>query len=174
MAPFAPQRFVPWPHDDAQVWQCPPVQNVFAAQAVVALHTGQPFASVPQVSVPWPLHRVAPLAQLVPQVPHAPPEQNVEQEFVCCHEVQPEASATQVSTFRPLQRVVPAVQVVLHAAQEPFAHRLPDWHWLVVHCVQPEMTFQVQVCTPLPATHCDAAMEHAWQLLQAPLVHTSP
>lgn len=73
-----------------------------------------------------PLQRVAPLVHEVPQVPHAPPEQNVAHVWPCAHEVQPRASATQLSTFLPTQRVEPAVQVLLHDEQLPLLHTLPD------------------------------------------------
>ena len=78
-APFAAHRFAPWVHVVAQATQVPPAQYAFAGQRWAGPHTGQLFASVPHVSTPLPLQRVAPFVHEVPHVPHAPPEQNVAQ-----------------------------------------------------------------------------------------------
>lgn len=78
-APLAPQRFAPWVHVVAQATQLPAAQYALAGQRCAGPHTGQLFASVPQVSTPLPLQRVAPFVHEVPHVPHAPPEQNVAQ-----------------------------------------------------------------------------------------------
>ena len=110
----------------AHCLQLPWLQNMFAAHDCVPVHTEHPFVSVVHVSVPLPLHRELPTVQLVPQVPHAPPEQKLAQVCECCQLVQPLGSATQVSTPPPLQRAAPAVHVVLHAEHLPLTQWLPD------------------------------------------------
>lgn len=172
-APLAVQRRAPWVQLVAQAAHAPPEQKVFARHRCGGPHTGQLFASVPQVSSPLPLQRTAPLVQLVPQVPQAPPEQKVVQLWLNCHEVQPLASATQVSTFRPVHRVAPAVQVVLQAEHAPLAHTLPEGQLRDVHCVHPEMTFHWHSSTP-DAVHRDAPMAQPWQLEHWVPLHTSP
>ena len=105
VAPFAPQRLLPWAQVVAHWLHTPPWQKLFALHCCVGPHAGQLFASMMQVSTPAaPWQRVWPAVQLVPQVPHAPPLQKLPQVWPACHEVQPEAFATQVSTVLPAHR----------------------------------------------------------------------
>ena len=127
-------------HVVAHATQFPPTQVLFAGQLCAGPHTGQLLTSVPHVSTPLPLQRVAPGVHEVPHMPHAPPEQKVLQVWLVLHEVQPIALATQVSTLRSVQRVEPAVHVLLHDVQLPLVQTLPEGHARVAHCVQPDNT----------------------------------
>lgn len=157
----------------AQATHAPLAQKVFGAQLWAGPHTGQLLASVPQVSTPLPLQRTVPEAQEVPQVPQAPPEQNVLQVWPVLHEVQPRASATHTSTLRPAQRVAPAVQVLLHEAQLPLVQTLPEGHVRCVHWVHPVRTFHWHSSMPVAVQRL-APVLHAWQEVQTALPHTSP
>ncbi|MBS1150844.1 MAG: hypothetical protein H6Q89_2542 [Myxococcaceae bacterium] len=157
----------------AQAAQLPALHEVPAPHAPCAFHTVQLLASVPQLSVPLPLHRAAPTVQLVPQVPHAPPLQKLPHCCPACHPVQPWPSATQVSTVVPAQRLAPAVQVLLQVVQLPVTQRVPLAQGAAFHAVQPVSTFQSQVSAPVP-TQRAAPIAHAWHELHWPLPHTSP
>lgn len=125
------------------------------------------------VSTPRPLQRIAPGTQLVPQVPHAPPEQKLLHVCDACHWVQPAASATHVCTVFPAQRVAPAVHAPLHELQLPPWHTLPEGQLPATQPVHPDTTFQSHVSTP-PAVQRDAPMVQPSQLVQAPPVQSSP
>jgi hypothetical protein len=173
VAPLAPQRLLPCVQDTGHSAQAPPWQTELGAHCCAGPHAGQLFWSMRQVSTPAPWHRVWPGEHEVPQVPQAPPLQKLVQVCVACQRVQPAASATQVSTPLPLQRVAPAVQVPLQLAQLPPWHLLPLAQVPAFQVVQPESTSHSQVRTPV-AVHSEAPMVQAWQVVQAPPLHSSP
>jgi hypothetical protein len=173
MALLGVQRRVPWVQVVAHGVQVPLTQNVLAAHCCTGPQAGQVFASMMQVSTPPPLQRDCPAVQLVPQVPQAPPLQNVVHVCEVRHCVHPEASATQDSTFLPTHRVVPAVQAVLQAVQLVPWHTVPIGQVRPTQAVQPVDTVSSQVSTPV-AVHRELVGEHGRQLLHAPLLHTSP
>jgi hypothetical protein len=166
----APQRLAPTVHELAHVTQSPPPwQNSSTRQGVMALHTVQLLASVTHVSKPRPLHRLAPSVQVVPQTPHAPPEQNVLQVWVCCQAVHPWALAVQVCTALPMQRVVPAVHAEVQLPQRPLAQVVPAGQTEATHCAQPVTMLPSQVSTPVAVQLVQLAHE-----LHTPLAHSSP
>lgn len=172
-APLAPQRIAPSVHVVAQATQLPPTHWLFVGQLCPGPQTGQLFASVPQVSMPFPLQRMVPVVHEVPQAPHVPPEQKVLHVWLKLHEVQPIALATQVSTLRPVQRVEPAVHVLLHDAQLPLVHTLPDGQVRCDHCVQPDNTLHWHSSTPVAVQRL-APMEQPWQVPHVLPLQTSP